>query len=188
MQNIRLNHSCWKTDRLQTRCVWAHHSFPVCNAEVRYWRPYRSLVSGLTELLASCFLFNTNICEVGCSLTVHRQSFALLDVDSILFCTVLFFLLAKLLSVRCAPISERAKACKKQRKARNKTKNKPKIPQANKPRTTNTEKNQNTTNTTNLFSALFERFFFWVIWLSWSFGVSPWLHTSGAMQLRCPPW
>ena len=35
-----------------------------------------------------------------------------------------FFLLAKLLFVRCAPVSERAKACKKQRETRNKTTNK----------------------------------------------------------------
>ena len=68
---------------------------------------------------------------------------------------VCFFLLAKLLSVRCAPVSERAKACKKQRETRNETKNKPKTPkQTNqkKTQTPNTKKKQNTTNDKSLCS------------------------------------
>ena len=51
-----------------------------------------------------------------------------------------FFLLAKLLPVRCAPVSERAKACKKQRETRNKTKN-----TTEKPPSKQTKKHKNQT-------------------------------------------
>ena len=60
------------------------------------------------------------------------------------------FLLAKLLSVRYAPVSERVKVCKGKHEKTKKPRTKQ--PNQTKPQTPNTKKNQNTTNTTNPFA------------------------------------